>query len=248
MLRSLLPEHPAIAVAAAAAWPAFCNAAGVYCWSPAQPNTFQLLLPSSWHGGQCEGLALADKDRVAVSFRRPFGAAGSSSSIEPAHWLARLAPAPAEGQEGTAGGAAAPAVAATGGLSAGAAAPTGVASQWTAQQNSATCAVAAGRQQLLSSTLRLTGHTSSHQITHGCFMPPLPDLSGEQLLFASADEATCEPRLWGCSSGAPLVQQQPWRAMSSPVLQLAGGSAPAFSTTLLGVMSERQLKLYHYAS
>jgi hypothetical protein len=89
---------------------------------------------------------------------------------------------------------------------------------------------------------------SSHQITHGCFMPPLPDLPNEQLLFASADEATCEPRLWGCSSGASLVQQQPWQAMSSPVLQLAGGSAPAFSTTLLGVMSERQLKIYHYAS
>jgi hypothetical protein len=200
-------------------------AAGVYCWSSAQPDTFQPLLPSSLHGGHCEGLALSpDGCTIVASFRRPLGA--SAGNIQPAHWLARLAPA----QHGAAAAADGP-----GGLVPSSSAGSSVAA-----------AVAAGRQQLAASTLQLTGHSSMQQMTHGCFMPPLPDMASEQLLFASADEVSCEPRLWGCSSGAGLVQQQPWQRMTSPVLQLMGGTAAAFDTILLGALSERQLKLYSY--
>lgn len=206
-------------------------AAGVYCWSSAQPDTFQPLLPSSLHGGHCEGLALApDGCTIAASFRRPLGA--NAGSIQPAHWLARLVPA----QQGMAAAAAAAGTA----CSAGGFAPS-------SSGSSVADAVVAGRQQLAASTLQLTGHSSMQQMTHGCFMPPLPDMPSEQLLFASADEVSCEPRLWGCSSGASLVQQQPWQRMTSPVLQLMGGTAAAFNTMLLGALSERQLKLYNYA-
>jgi hypothetical protein len=201
----------------------------VYCWSSAQPDTFQPLLASSLHGGQCEGLALApDGCTVVASFRRPLGA--SAGNIQPAHWLAHLAPA----QHGTT--AAAGAAGSAGGL-----VPS------SSGGSSVAAAVAAGQQQLAASTLQLTGHSSMQQMTHGCFMPPLPDMPSEQLLFASADEVSCEPRLWGCSSGACLVQQQPWQRMTSPVLQLIGGTAAAFNTILLGALSERQLKLYSYA-
>lgn len=37
-------------------------------------------------------------------------------------------------------------------------------------------------------------------------------------------------------------------ALSSPVLQLAGGTAASFGAVLLGALSERQLKLYSYTS
>lgn len=216
--------------------------AGVYGWSSAQPEHFQSLLPSSWHGGHCEGLALApDASTVAVSFRRPLGQ--SSSSIQPAHWLARLEPSC---RAEPAGPAAADSVAA-----AAAASPSTLPAGPSSSHSAAVAvadAVAAGRRQLLSSTLMLLGHSSMQQMTRGCFMPALPDLPSEQLLFASADESSCEPRLWACSSGARLVQAQPWCPMRSPVLQLSGGAAPGFNTILLGALSERQLNIYSYTA
>jgi hypothetical protein len=84
-------------------------------------------------------------------------------------------------------------------------------------------------------------------MTRGCFLPPLPSMPGETLLFASADEASCEPRLWGCSSGLSASQAQPWAPLSSPVLQVSGGVARSYNTTLLAVLSEQQLKVYMYA-
>lgn len=223
-------------------------AGGVFCWSSAQPDSFPQLLPSSWHGGTCEGLALApDGATLAASFRRPLGQ--SSCDTQPAHWLARLQPAAAAAalpgpQQPALSPPAAPSAAAGAGSQAGGGGF--VLASSGGRGGGVTGAVVAGQELLAGSTLRLTGHSSKQQMTHGCFMPPLPDLLGEQLLFASADEDTRTPRLWGCSSGACLLQRQPWQPMSSPVLQLAGGTAAAFNTVLLGALSERQLKVYSY--
>lgn len=211
-----------------------CDAAGVYSWSSKQPHDFQQLLPSSWHGGTCESLALApDGTTLAVSFRRPLSNSGSSCSIvQPAHWLAKLAVAPTTEAAVVAGSGAGAAAAADG------------------QAPTARCiadALAAGRQELLSSTLKLSGHDSKQLMTRGCFMPALPNLHSEQLLFASADEQRCEPVLWGCSSGARLVQCGSWPGLSSPVVQLSAGVAPMFNTLLLGALSERELKVFNYA-
>jgi len=210
-----------------------CNAAGVYSWSSKQPHGFQQLLPSSWHGGTCESLALApDGTTLAVSFRRPLSTSGSNSSVQPAHWLAKLSVAPATEAAVVAGPGAGAAAAADG------------------QAPTARCiadAVAAGRQEVLSSTLKLSGHDSKQLMTRGCFMPALPNLPSEQLLFASADEQRCEPMLWGCSSGGRLVQSGSWHGLSSPVVQLSGGVAPMFNMLLLGALSERELQVFNYA-
>lgn len=222
-------------------------AAGVYCWSSAQPDSFQQLLPASYHGGTCEGLALApDECTIAASFRRPIvQQPNGMNDIQPEHWLARLQPAP-EQPSVTAAAVRLAAPAAVGAAAAAVNSDQAGGSAAASIGNSLADAVSAGRQALATSTLRLTGHSSMQAMTHGCFMPALPDMSSEQLMFASADEGSREPRLWGCSSGAGLVQRQPWQAMSTPVLQLVGGRAAAFDTMLLGVLSERQLKLYSY--
>jgi hypothetical protein len=108
-------------------------------------------------------------------------------------------------------------------------------------------AVQAGRQQLLQETLLLGGHSSSAAMTHGCFLSQLPGLQEESLLFASADEQSFTPRLWGCSSGAELVPRSAFLQMPSHVLQVAGGVSHSLGASLLGVMSERALVLYSWS-
>jgi hypothetical protein len=108
-------------------------------------------------------------------------------------------------------------------------------------------AVQAGRQQLLQETLLLGGHSSSGALTHGCFLAQLPGLQDEPLLFASADEQSLCPKLWGCSSGAELVPRSAFLQMPSPVLQVAGGVSHSLGASLLGVMSERALVLYSWS-
>jgi hypothetical protein len=204
-------------------------AGGVYAWCSEQPDHFQLLLSSSDRGGgTCESLCLNPTDSTVVtSFRAPLAAAAGSSSAGaaavPVHIKAQLSEAAA-----ATGFEAAWTAAAAGGGSSGA----GVAD-----------AVRQGQQQLLSSTLHMSGHTSSNTMTHGCFVPPLPGLPHERTLFASADEASCEPRLWGCSSGAQLLQRAPWRRLASPVHQLASGTYNGESV-LLGALCDRECVLY----
>jgi hypothetical protein len=109
-------------------------------------------------------------------------------------------------------------------------------------------AVQAGRQQLLQETLLLGGHSSSGALTHGCFLSQLPGLQdSEPLLFASADEQSLCPKLWGCSSGAELLPRSAFLQMPSPVLQVAGGMSHSLGASLLGVMSERALVLYSWS-
>jgi hypothetical protein len=221
------------------------SAGGVYCWSSAQPDRFQLLLPSSLHGGQCESLALApDGCTVAASFRQPLG--HNRLNCHPVHYLMQLAACQAAADADAAMPAGlAPAAA---GSEAAAAQPSATGGLGMSSSSGGIAgAVAAGRRELLASTLQLTGHSSQQLMTRGCFMPGVAGLPSEQLLFASADEQSSTPRLWGCGSGASIRQQTQWQRMSSPVLQVAGGTAAAFNAVLLGALSERQLKLYSYS-
>lgn len=63
-------------------------------------------------------------------------------------------------------------------------------------------------------------------------------------VFVSADEVSCCPKLWCCSSGCQLVQSHNWQQHEQPVLQLSAGFSPALGAVLLGAMSERQLILH----
>jgi hypothetical protein len=221
------------------------SAGGVYCWSSAQPDRFQLLLPSSLHGGQCEALALApDGCTVAASFRQPLG--HNRTNCQPVHYLMQLGACQLAADAGAAASAGPAAVAAGAEATAVQASMAGGPGESSSSSGVAD-AVAAGRRELLASTLQLTGHSSQQLMTRGCFMPGVTGLPGEQLLFASADEQSCMPRLWGCSSRASIRQQVQWQRMSSPVLQVAGGTAAAFNAVLLGTLSERQLKLYSHS-
>lgn len=212
------------------------HAGGVYSWSSGQPDAFRLLLPSSLHGGTCESLALSGS-LVAASFRAPLAAAAAGGQQQqpqpPAHVLSRLALDAAE----------------PGSIMAGMAS-----GQAAADGGSSGAAPLAVQQQLMQRTLRLAGHSSKATMTRGCFLPlHLPGLQ-EQLVFASADEASCQPRLWGCSSGRQL--QQGWWPHPSPVLQLSGGCVAGPATgvqqaaapVLLGALSEQHLKLYDWQS
>jgi hypothetical protein len=76
-----------------------CLAGGVYLWDPSlqqqqqqpqgvlgllgpsPPDPFQLVLPSRWHGGTCESIALDQEQQLlAVSLRSRAGGGGSGSS------------------------------------------------------------------------------------------------------------------------------------------------------------------------
>lgn len=222
-------------------------AGGIYCWSSQQPDTYQLLLPASCHGGTCESLCLHYPDTTIVaSFRAPLAAAAAAvaaprlgsgamlpTAAAPVHVKAQLAAGPAAAPLNpvtVAAAAAAGYVDAASGIGAG------------------VCeAVRQAQQQLLPSSVCMWGHSSSKAMTHGCLLPAMQEAAGEEsVLFASADEASCQPRLWGCSSGRQVVPAAPWEALPSPVLQLSGGRSDGFGALLLGALCESQLVLYSY--
>lgn len=106
--------------------------------------------------------------------------------------------------------------------------------------------VKAGQRLLMQQTVKLFGHHSSKSLTHGCFIPGLPGVLDEQQMLLSADELTCQPSLWGCSSGALLEQRQPWQSLPSHILQLGWGQSDSLAALLVGAMSERRLVLYNW--
>lgn len=229
-------------------------AGGVFSWGRDCPGScFGELLPSSWHGGTCEGVALAaDGSSLAASFRSPLsyniaGVAGGSRGA-PVHVLGKLGVLEAATAAAAAGlpqqAASGPAEAMQ--VSQADMQPAAAAAAAVGDVGIA-AAVQAGRQQLLQEALLLGGHSSSTAMTHGCFLPQLPGLQEESLLFASADEQSLCPRLWGCSSGAALLPRSAFLQMPSHILQVAGGVSHSLGATLLGVMSERALVLYSWS-
>eukprot|EP00775_Hariotina_reticulata_P010014 gene10014-10169_t len=240
---------------------------GVYSWSSLKPDSFQLLLSSEDQGGSCESLAMAaDGSMLAASFRAPLAAGsgsaagllgGSLPQVTPAHVLGRLGRRLAHQVQLQ--------------LPPAAAALSSSLLPWQPWQQQDTlpgtsaglisAAVQAGKEQLMRETVRLTGHSSSRTMTRGCFLPhaeallapggpgATADWSSQppinlQQVFVSADEVSCSPKLWCCSSGCQLVQAHSWQQLDQPLLQLSAGFAPGLGALLLGAMSEQQLILY----
>lgn len=106
-------------------------------------------------------------------------------------------------------------------------------------------ALKVGQEQLIQQSVKLYGHSSSKTLTLGCFIPGLPSLDAE-LLFLSADEPSCQPCLWGCSSGALFEQRRPWQSLPGHILQLAWGQSDSLNALLVGAMSDRRLVLYEW--
>lgn len=106
--------------------------------------------------------------------------------------------------------------------------------------------VKAAQDQLMQQTVRLGGHNSSKTLTKGCFISSLPGAQIDQQLFLSADEVSCQPKLWSCRSGAMLEQRQPWQSLPSHILQVAWGQSDSLGAALVGAMCDRRLVLFNW--
>lgn len=110
----------------------------------------------------------------------------------------------------------------------------------------------AAQDALTSTSLLLDGHTSRATMTHGCFLPPLPGCAwpaDRPGWFASADEASCAPKLWCAGSGAQLALAAHPVPLPSPILQLSGGlDGSDSSAVVLGALCESRMHLYKIRS